>query len=131
MFLAVADNTYDIGASGATRPRTIYAAGDVFADWIRTGSGQGRLRSSGSGGINLHIANGANSDFGLLQLGGTTSSFPAIKRNATGVDIRLADDSAYAPIAASAYSAGATAGVSCSGAPTAGFTSVNGIVTAC
>ena len=35
---------------------------------------------------------------GLLQLGGTTSAFPAIKRNGTGIDIRLADDSAFAPV---------------------------------
>ena len=28
--LAVTDNTYDIGASGATRPRNIFAAGDIY-----------------------------------------------------------------------------------------------------
>jgi hypothetical protein len=60
-----------------------------------------------------------------------TASFPAWKRNGTAAEIWLADGSAYAPFAASAYSAGATPGVSCSGAPTAGFASVNGIVTAC
>jgi hypothetical protein len=32
----------------------------------------------------------------MLQLGGTTSSFPAIKRNAAVLEARLADDSAYA-----------------------------------
>jgi hypothetical protein len=35
---------------------------------------------------------------GLFRLGGTTSAFPAIKRNGTGIDIKLADDSAFAPI---------------------------------
>jgi len=34
---------------------------------------------------------------GLFQFGGTTSSFPAIKRNGTGLDIRLADNSGFAP----------------------------------
>lgn len=29
-FIGGADNTYDIGASGANRPRTIYAAADIF-----------------------------------------------------------------------------------------------------
>jgi hypothetical protein len=42
----------------------------------------------------------AGTDFGRLQLGGTTSAFPAIKRNGTGIDIRLADDSGAAPLSA-------------------------------
>ena len=33
-----------------------------------------------------------------LAFNGTTSAFPAIKRNGTGIDIRLADDSAFAPV---------------------------------
>jgi hypothetical protein len=37
-------------------------------------------------------------DSNLLCLGGTTSSFPAIKRNAAGIDFRLADDSGFAII---------------------------------
>ena len=37
-----------------------------------------------------------------LALGGTTSSFPAIKRNLTALNFRLADDSADAPITAAA-----------------------------
>ena len=37
----------------------------------------------------------------ILQLGGITSSFPAIKRNGTQIDIRLADDSGYADLAIS------------------------------
>lgn len=31
----------------------------------------------------------------LTQFGGTTSSYPALKRNGTGLDVRLADDSGY------------------------------------
>ncbi len=38
----------------------------------------------------------AGTSFSRLALGGTTSSFPAIKRNSASVDIRTADDSAYA-----------------------------------
>jgi len=44
------------------------------------------------------LLNWASTDFGRLQLGGTTSSFPAIKRSATIVQVRLADDSAYAAL---------------------------------
>jgi hypothetical protein len=40
------------------------------------------------------LYNSANSDFSRLQFGGTTSSFPAIKRSSAGIAIRLADDSA-------------------------------------
>lgn len=47
---------------------------------------------------NLTLRNQAGSNWGLLQLGGTTSSYPAIKRNAAGIDFRVGDDSAYAVI---------------------------------
>jgi hypothetical protein len=50
---------------------------------------------------NLLISNGAITDFGRLQLGGTTASFPALKRSSTTLAVRLADDSADAPISAS------------------------------
>ncbi len=46
----------------------------------------------------LTLTNAANNAFTRLQLGGTTSSFPAIKRNGTAIDIRLADDSTYGPL---------------------------------
>jgi hypothetical protein len=48
------------------------------------------------------LANAAENDFGRIQLGGTTSSFPAIKRNAAALNFRLADDSADADITAAA-----------------------------
>jgi hypothetical protein len=40
-------------------------------------------------------------DAGLLLRWGTTSAFPALKRNGTAINFRLADDSADAPITAS------------------------------
>jgi hypothetical protein len=40
----------------------------------------------------------ARTSFNRLQLGGTTSSFPAIKRNGTAIDICLADDSNFASL---------------------------------
>jgi len=50
---------------------------------------------SPSGGKFLFM-NWAGNDFDRFQLGGTTSSFPALKRNATAIDFKLADDSGYA-----------------------------------
>lgn len=99
---AVTDNTYDIGTSGANRPRLIIAGTDVIAErnmFLNSGSGafywggKSVMKSPSDGLITL--MNQASTDFGRLQLGGTTSSFPAIKRNATILQIRLADDSDF------------------------------------
>ena len=53
----------------------------------------------------MKLSDGANSAFNRLQLGNTTSSFPAIKRNGANIDFRLADDSAYTNITALGVSA--------------------------
>ena len=58
------------------------------------------LQSTGSGRILLD-SNSVPGTFDRLQFGGTTSSYPALKRNGTGIDFRLADDSADAPITVS------------------------------
>lgn len=47
---------------------------------------------------NFTLYNQAKTAFNLLQFGGITSSFPALKRNATVMQVRLADDSAFANI---------------------------------
>jgi hypothetical protein len=57
-----------------------------------------RLAAPSNGVITLF--NAAEGDFNRLQFGGTTSSFPSIKRNSTNIDFRLADDSAYTTIGA-------------------------------
>jgi hypothetical protein len=88
------DNTYDIGASGATRPANIWAAGNIQAgpsgliNW-RTRS----VMSSSASGV-IMLSDSAQTDFSRLQFGGTTSSFPALKRSTAGLEVRLADDSA-------------------------------------
>lgn len=51
--------------------------------------------SSASNGV-LMLSNNAQNDFTRLQFGGTTSAFPSIKRSATALQVRLADDSNYA-----------------------------------
>jgi len=55
------------------------------------------LITSPSDGV-LKLSNNAGTDFSRLQLGGTTSSFPAIYRNGTGIDFKTADNSAYSPV---------------------------------
>ena len=49
---------------------------------------------------NILLADWAGTSFNLLQFGGTTSSFPALRRSTTNLEVRLADDSAYAPFTA-------------------------------
>ena len=93
------DNTYDIGASGGSRPRDIYAATAVRAPiWVFTSptGTQGTFRSEADGV--LRLTNSGINDFGRLQFGGTTSSFPALKRSSTTLQARLADDSAFASV---------------------------------
>jgi hypothetical protein len=46
----------------------------------------------------LLFRNVAGNDFGLMQFGGTSSSFPAFKRSSALLQARLADDSAYTTI---------------------------------
>jgi len=41
------------------------------------------------------LSNGSQDDFGFLQFGGTTASYPALKRDGTDLHVRLADDSAF------------------------------------
>jgi hypothetical protein len=80
-------------------------ASGVFSASTRSGL------SSPSNGVWLMSIN-AGGDFDRLQFGGTTSSFPAIKRSSTTMQARLADDSDYASFQGkltteTAYTAGA------------------------
>jgi len=52
----------------------------------------------------LTLLNAALDGFNRLQFGGTTSSFPALKRSSTVLQSRLADDSAFAPLEAASFS---------------------------
>lgn len=94
-WLAATDNTYDIGASGANRPRHIYATQQVRAGFFNLTD---VVRVYGVMGGNITLYNTAENDFGRLQFGGTTASFPALKRSTTALQARLADDSAFTAI---------------------------------
>jgi len=74
MLLAEVDNTYDIGASGATRPRDIYVAGRVFVGAPQPGALAGDLSVSrttasgviyfGTNGLSFLQLNAGNFNFG-------------------------------------------------------------------
>jgi hypothetical protein len=87
-FLAGTDNAYDIGASGASRPRNIHIAANAImaTSGQYNFSGRGGIRNGGADGI-LLLQNEAFTDFTRLQLGGTTNSFGAIARDGAGISI--------------------------------------------
>jgi hypothetical protein len=59
-----------------------------------------RIQTPSDGIIGFY--NSAGSDFSRLQFGGTTNSFPSLKRAGAQLQVRLADDSAYAVLEAAA-----------------------------
>lgn len=59
-------------------------------------SGRSLIKSAADG--DLTLLNTAETSFGRVNFGGTTASFPALKRNAVALDVKLADDSAYADL---------------------------------
>lgn len=76
------------------------------------------MKSSADGIIEFY--NNALSSFTRLCFGGTTSSFPAIKRSSAALQIRLADDSAYANLEAALLQASAGVGYGPAGAGVGG-----------
>lgn len=104
---AITDNVYDIGATATNRPRNLFLGSALVVG----GDGQAQnfiainyfywpsaTRMFGSTDGNLRLTNFAATDFGLLQFGGTTSAYPALKRSGTELHVRFADDTAYAII---------------------------------
>ena len=63
-----------------------------------------RMGTFGRGNLFFNLAGGATiwnsseTDFTLFRFGGTTNLFPALKRSSTALQVRLADDSAFAPL---------------------------------
>jgi len=105
------DGTGNIGAVSASRPNTVYAysfnagGSSLGSNNLAFASGTGAVYWQ-SGTIiepvnvdgNIKFSNYARNDFGRMQFGGTTSSFPALKRSGAGLIVRLADDSANASL---------------------------------
>lgn len=78
----------------------------------------------------LLLQNNAGTAFTSLQFGGTTSSFPSIKRNAAALNFRLADDSADALVTGNGYTIGTTGATPTAGVLNfgTGFGNINQIV---
>jgi len=105
------DGIGNIGAASASRPNTVYAY--YFNAGGSSFGGNNLALISGAGAVywnsgtiiepvsvdgNIKFSNYARNDFGRMQFGGTTSSFPALKRSGAGLIVRLADDSANASL---------------------------------
>lgn len=122
------DAAYDIGVNGGNRVRNVYASGTLKSSGTGsqstveiTGAGgsvywypnsasvTGQIKNPSDGVIRL--ANGADTDFNRLQFGGTTSSFPALKRSTTNLAVRLADDSADAGLTVGSLTTSGNVGI--------------------
>jgi hypothetical protein len=82
---------YDVRAGANASTNEIIISG-------YTGSGDGGI---GNGSNTTTIGNASTTKtllYGYIGVGGLTSSDPAIKKSSTTLEIRLADDSAYAPL---------------------------------
>ena len=77
---------FDSAASFRFSSAGIGSSSDLWI--LRGGSGIMRI-STGSG----------DNDFNRLQFGGTANLFPALKRSSTTLQVRLADDTDFAPLA--------------------------------
>lgn len=87
--VAAQDNTWDIGASGATRPRTVYAAtsfvgGSATVNPLVLSSFS---RMYGAAGGSITVYNPAETGFGLFQFGGTSVNFPALQRTNASLNL--------------------------------------------
>ena len=96
-----------LGTGAATFSSTVVVSSDLLAStWIGLGgaaASAGWIKGQSDGIIGLY--NNATTGFNRIQFGGTTSSFPALKRNSAVLETKLADDSAYAQHAASVFQA--------------------------
>lgn len=132
-------------AAGVTN-QMITAANRITSDGVGANltiaPGNGRGGAGGSLILSTYTTGGAgvagtltprlyvNGPNGLLQFGGQTNSFSALKGNGDQVQCRLADDSDWAPFLALNYTANGSAGVSAGPFTTIdSITVVGGIIT--
>ena len=93
-FTTIGQSNQGISTHNLTATNYI-VCGSTSAHYFQLGAGL--VLRSPSDGVATFL-NGAESGFNRINLGGTTSSFPAIKRNAAQIDFKLADDSTFAAI---------------------------------
>lgn len=92
--------TLTVGASNLlTLNGGLATGGTINSSGVFQSTQNGGVMRYGSSGDGIALLqNSATNSFNRLQFGGTTSSFPAIKRNGTGIGIVLADDSGFTNI---------------------------------
>jgi hypothetical protein len=92
------DDTYDIGTLTTNRPRAIYTSRYFYSgtDAGYAIASKAVINSPSDGVIKLN--NWAINDFNRLQFGGTTASFPAIKRVGAAIDVVVANDTGFAAV---------------------------------
>lgn len=99
--LTVVGNNYTTGNIGIGGVNT-GAAGTLYTTSHITMGTTAQLSAAGGAALASPadgvwvMRNNAGTDFNRLQFGGTSASFPSIKRNGAGLDFRLANDSGYA-----------------------------------
>ncbi|MGJ0505600.1 MAG: hypothetical protein ACR652_00410 [Methylocystis sp.] len=120
-FLAWTDNAYDIGASGANRPRNLYLAGVANVGGNFNFTVNATIQVNGINYLSFGPSSALTAsksiivDTGnLIAFGGLTSASSALKGSSATVQVRLADDTAFAAIQGklttdNAYTAGAPA----------------------
>lgn len=100
-------------AFAAITATTITASSDISAGqhlytvnrlYLGAASGTSTFITSAGDG-NITLSNAAASGFTALNFGGATASFPALRRSSTALEIKLADNSAYADVRAQDVSA--------------------------
>ena len=96
---------FSVSKAGVVTAVSTITGSNVFAAAAGTigWTGRSAMLSPADGSITL--TNSAGSAFSLLNFGGATSSFPALKRSSAVLECRLADDSAYAAFTALRYTA--------------------------
>jgi hypothetical protein len=89
-------------ASFGSKPNTmtISSSGSVFVNSSSFLGFDSRAGFSSSLDGIIRLRNNTNTDFNLLQFGGETASFPALKRVNEKLQVRLANDSAFSTLQA-------------------------------
>jgi hypothetical protein len=94
--LAATTNSFDIGASAGNRPRNIFAAGYMLSNsgfyFGAAGAAVGLEGNPALGILRMY----SDTTFNRLQFGGQDTNWPALKRSGATLQVRLADDSAFA-----------------------------------
>lgn len=92
-------STTPIGSAAPVTSLTLQSTSLELPAASRFGlSGRSQIQSGADG--NVMLSNAALNSFSLLQLGGITNAYPALKRVGNAVQFRLADDSGDAGITA-------------------------------